>query len=93
MNNTREFTPEELEDMGLPWGCLWRQQVSSTRWTEVWHGTFDYEGATWLIRWGTGLTEEQAIGPWDEEATITAHRAEPYEHVETRWRPTQRETA
>ncbi|MFE5159112.1 hypothetical protein ACFRNT_11370 [Streptomyces sp. NPDC056697] len=97
---TREFTREELEEIGIPyeWDAepgkaaeqLHEEQVDTRRWVSVHEVVFRApdDGKAYSVMYEEGLTEQQEdTDPWDYEDTITATEMEPHEVTLTVWRP------
>lgn len=100
MTNTRVFTREELETMGIPfsWDAepgkaaeqLHEEQIDTRRWVSVHEVVFRApdDGRVWSVCYERGLTESQDdTDPWNYEDTITATETEPHEVTVTVWRP------
>jgi hypothetical protein len=96
---TREFTREQLEEMGVPyeWDAepgkeaeiLRERQTDTRRWVS-WHECLfraPDDGKVYAVEYQQGLTEQQdGTDLWDEEDTVTAVEMESYEITVTEWR-------
>lgn len=73
---TREFTREELLDLGLPDSAIENKLVDHGRWSlhyECYFRTDDLpEGYAWQAMYSVGATEQQDERPWQHEETVTA---------------------
>ncbi|WP_329168350.1 hypothetical protein OG709_30050 [Streptomyces sp. NBC_01267] len=95
---TREFTPDELEALGIPyeWDAehpaerLSEEQIDTRRWVSVHEVVFRApdDGKAWAVCYVRGLTESQDdTDPWEYEGSvITATEMEPHEVTVTEWR-------
>ncbi|MFD4699804.1 hypothetical protein [Streptomyces niveus] len=94
----REFTREDLEEMGIPheWDAehpaerLHEAQIGTRRWVSIHEVIFRApdDGKAWAVTYDRGLTESQdGTDPWGYgEQTIRAVEMEPYEVTVTKWR-------
>lgn len=93
---TRTFTPEQLEEIGVPHeldeeGCateLHTRQVASHRWTAVHELVFRApdDGKAYRVHYETPLTEHQECDTWPG-AEIKAVEVEERPVTVTRWVP------
>jgi hypothetical protein len=101
--NTREFTRDELEALGIPdeWDSahpverLHEEQIGTRRWVSMHQVVFRArdDGKAWSVTYDRGLTESQdCTDPWGYRDTITAVEMEPHEVTVTEWRPVGEES-
>lgn len=95
----RNYTPEQLEEIGLPFECdattedgraveLHQKQVDTRRWVSVHELVFRApdDGKTYRVQYVQGLTEHQdGADPWNEEKTIKAEEVELRPVTVQRW--------
>ncbi|MEV3857769.1 hypothetical protein AB0J38_26015 [Streptomyces sp. NPDC050095] len=94
---TRVFTPEQLDQIGVPFeldgeGCateLGAEQVGSRRWSSIHDITFRApdDGKAYTVRYQLPLTEHQECDVWFDEQQITAVEVEERPKVVTTWEP------
>lgn len=96
---TREFTREQLEEMGVPYAwdaepgkeaeILHTEQIDSRRWVSIHEVVFRApdDGRVWSVGYQEGLTEMQdGTDLWFDDDTVTADEMEAVEVTVTEWR-------
>jgi hypothetical protein len=98
---TRTYTPDQLEEIGLPFeadgadGCakeLYQEQVGTRRWVSVHELVFRApdDGKAYRVQYEQGLTETQEDhDPWNYEKVIKAVEVELRPVTVQRWRPVE----
>ncbi len=52
----------------LGWTVVYNEQTDSSRWESIHEIVFrDHQGCFWMSSYTQGLTENQDIGPWEDE--------------------------
>lgn len=75
MAETRTFTRDELDELGLPWELQDSEEVERHRWYTVRRGVFELEGAHWEVEYIDPATEMQEdIDPWADAVAVIAHK-------------------
>lgn len=96
--NTRIFTREELDEIGVPFECdpengyaeeLHDELFDTTRWTNVYEFVFRApdDGKAYRVYYWCGATEMQDQDLWDWENKIAAIEVEQVQVVTTEWKP------
>ncbi|MCQ6250883.1 hypothetical protein [Streptomyces malaysiensis] len=97
---TRTFTPDQLEQIGIPYDLgdfdgaateLHREQTDTRRWASVHWLVFRApdDGKAYGVTYQRPLTEHQECDIWFDDAEITATEMEPREVTVTRWMPAE----
>lgn len=95
---TRIFTPEELEDIGVPFECgefghtaeeLHCELWDTTRWAHVYEFIFRApdDGKTYRVFYWRGATEMQDQDLWNWDNEIEADEVEQVQVTKTEWKP------
>lgn len=82
---SRLFTPDELEELDLPWNCTDVEIVSKGRWSLTKRGICEIDGVTYRIHWEDGATEMQDMGPWDDVEEVVAVPVQRVEVTTVQW--------
>lgn len=87
---TRTFTPEQLEELDVPYTRLHDEQVDSLRWAEIRSCVFQAEdGTAYEVTYQRPLTEHQECDTWFDAAEIKAVEVEQRPVVVQQWRPVE----
>lgn len=97
-NITRTFTPDQLEEIGVPhdWTatgpaaeCLHEEQTDTHRWVSIHELVFRApdDGKTYSVTYQQGLTEHQECDRWFDDDQIIATEVEEREVTVKRWLP------
>lgn len=89
MPNTRDFTPDELDEMDVnPWNCVATWVVDERRWSIDKAVVFEHEGSFWQVIYSDPATEmQEGQDVWDDQSTVTATQVEKHEVTVERWMP------
>lgn len=94
---TRTYTPEQLEEIGVPFDCgafdgsaqeLYQEQIDTRRWVSVHELVFRApdDGKAYRVTYEQGLTEHHDGGdPWNYEKNIEAEEVELRTLTVQRW--------
>jgi hypothetical protein len=100
---TRIYTPEQLEEIGLPYEAdggegyakeLYQEQIDTRRWVSVHELVFRApdDGKTYSVNYLEGLTENQDdTDPWDYEKNIKAVEVELRPVTVQQWFPVDKD--
>lgn len=98
---TRTYTPEQLEEIGLPHEAdgadgyakeLHTEQIDTRRWVSVHEVVFRApdDGKSYRVRYEQGLTEHQdGLDPWNYQTQIKAEEVELRPVTVQRWFPVE----
>ncbi|WP_157875604.1 MULTISPECIES: hypothetical protein [unclassified Streptomyces] len=96
---TRTFTPDELDEIGVPFECdasddsyaeeLHSELYDTTRWAHVYAFVFRApdDGKAYRVTYWTGATERQDQNLWNWEDRIPAVEVEEVQVMITGWQP------
>ena len=84
---TRMFTKKELDDLDIPYKCIWKEILDTTRWSHISEGVFLFEDKHWLISWSEGATEKQFEEPFEYGGTFKATEVSLQEVLVKKWMP------
>lgn len=86
---TRTFTPDQLEELDVPYTNLHDEQVDSRRWVEVRRCVFRAEddGNAYRVTYQQPLTEHQECDTWFDDKEIKAVEVEQRPVVVQQWKP------
>lgn len=101
--NTRFFSREELDEIGVPYECdasddsyaeeLYEELYDTTRWAHVYEFVFrcPYDGKAYRVYYWNGATEMQDQDTWNWEDRIEAVEVEEVQVMTTVWKPVKEE--